>query len=70
MRRPVHTIKPDINIAKIMENMRQLGVRCFPVIDSKNNVQGIVTVFDIFKALNTNTDVSTMGKTLQVPLLI
>lgn len=70
MRRPVHTIKPDINITKIMENMRLLGVRCFPVIDSKNNVQGIVTVFDIFKALNTNTDISTMGKTLQVPLLI
>ncbi len=70
MSRPVHTIKPDINITKIMENMRQLSVRCFPVIDSKNNVQGIVTVFDIFKALNTNTDISTMGKTLQVPLLI
>ena len=70
MSRPVHTIKSDTNIIKIMENMRQYGVRCFPVIDSDNKVQGIVTVFDIFKEFNQNSDVSTMGKIIQVPLLL
>lgn len=70
MTRPVHTIKFDISINKIMENMKQYGVRCFPVINLEGKVQGIVTVFDIFKALDTNSDISSMGKTMQVPLLI
>ena len=70
MNRPVYTIKTDTNITKVMENMMQHGVRCFPVIDSNSKIQGIVTVFDIFKALNTNSDVTTFGKTNQVPLLI
>ncbi len=70
MSRPVHTIKTDTNITKIMENMMHFGIRCFPVIDTENKIRGIVTVFDIFKALNTNTDISTTGKTIQVPLLI
>jgi CBS domain-containing protein len=34
-----------------MENMCQFGVRCLPVVDHQNKVQGLVTVFDIFKAL-------------------
>ncbi|MBN1972266.1 MAG: CBS domain-containing protein [Sedimentisphaerales bacterium] len=70
MSRPVHTIKPETTITRIMENMCQHGVRCLPVINQKGNVEGMVTVFDIFRALNANADISTMGKTIQVPLLL
>ena len=70
MIRPVRTIKPDTSFAKIIENMCQFGMRCLPVVDSQGKVVGSVTVFDIFKALlNTDSDTSTTGKTLQAPPL-
>ena len=68
MTRPVYTIKPDTSLAAIMENMRQSGIRCLPVVDRQDKVAGLVTVFDIFKALlNTDSDISTTGKTPQAP---
>jgi len=71
MTRPVRTIKPDTSLIVIMENICQSGLRCFPVVDQQGNVSGLVTVFDILKAmLNTNSDVSTAGKTLQTPSLV
>ncbi len=70
MSRPVHTVKTETPVIKIMENMSRLGVRCLPVMNQKGKIEGIITVFDIFKALNTNMDITTEGKTLQVPLLI
>ena len=71
MTRPVYTIKPDTTLAAIMENMRQSGMRCLPVVDPKGKVAGLVTVFDIFKALlNTDSDTSTTGKTPQAPSLV
>ncbi len=71
MTRPVYTIKPDTSLAAIMENMRQSGTRCLPVVDPQGKVAGMVTVFDIFKAiLNTDSDTSTTGKTPQAPSLV
>jgi len=71
MTRPVYTIKPDTSLAAIMENMRQTGVRCLPVVEPQGKVAGLVTVFDIFKALlNTDSDTSTTGKTPQAPSLL
>jgi CBS domain containing-hemolysin-like protein len=53
-----------------MENMRQSGLRCLPVVDQQGDVAGLVTVFDIFEALlNTGSGVSTAGKTPQAPQL-
>jgi len=70
MTRPVHTIKPDTSLAAIIENMSRFGGKCMPVIDQQNKVAGLVTVFDIFKALLTsNQNVSLIGKSLQVPSL-
>ncbi|MHC4746856.1 MAG: CBS domain-containing protein, partial [Planctomycetota bacterium] len=70
MTRPVRTIKPDTSVAAIMENMRQSGLRCLPVVDQQGDVAGLVTVFDIFEALlNTGSGVSTAGKTPQAPQL-
>ena len=51
MSRPVRTIKPDTSLAAIMEYMSQFRGRCLPVTDEAGNVQGLVTAFDIFKAL-------------------
>jgi len=47
----VHTIAPETSLATIIENMCRLGVRCLPVVEPKGKVQGLVTVFDIFRAL-------------------
>jgi len=57
MSRPVRTIKPETPLATIMEDMSQFRGRCMPVMDEKGKVQGLVTAFDIFRALlksNTN----------------
>jgi CBS domain-containing protein len=37
-----------------MENMRRFGIRGLPVVDHEGIVQGLVTVFDVFKALLTS----------------
>ncbi len=69
MTRHVQTIKPDTSLTAIMENMRQSGLRCLPVVDQQGKVPGLVTVFDIFKAmLNTDADISIAGKTPEAPL--
>ncbi len=66
MTRPVRTAKSDTSLAVIMENMCQHGLRCLPIIDAKGGVQGVVTAFDIFKAmLNTNSDIATVGQAPQ-----
>jgi CBS domain-containing protein len=51
MTRPVHTIKLDTPLTAIMESMCQYGLRCLPVIEKNGKVAGLITVFDIFKAL-------------------
>ena len=51
MSKTVHTIAPETSLAAIIENMRRLGVRCLPVVDPQGKTLGLVTVFDIFKAL-------------------
>ncbi len=47
MSRPVRTIKPDVTLAAVIENMRRYGGRCLPVMDKNGKIQGIITVFDI-----------------------
>jgi CBS domain-containing protein len=54
MSRPVRTIKPETSLAAIMEHMSQFRGRCLPVTDEQGNVQGLVTAFDIFRALLKN----------------
>jgi len=51
MSKPVRTIKPQTPLVEIMENMSWFGEGCLPVMDQQGKIQGIVTVFDIFKAL-------------------
>jgi acetoin utilization protein AcuB len=71
MSRAVRAIKPETPLMAIIENMSQFGGRCLPVVDRGGKVQGLVTVFDIFKVLlNTDPNISTVGKTLQAPPLV
>jgi CBS domain-containing protein len=66
MTRSVHTVKPDASIAAVMEIMCQTGLRCLPVAGAGGKVEGLITAFDIFKALlKTDTNVSSAGKPLQ-----
>jgi CBS domain-containing protein len=66
MSRPVRTIKPETSLAAIMENMRQSGGRCLPVVGQQGKVQGLVTIFDIFKVLlSSKPKFSSVDKTPQ-----
>jgi len=68
MSRPVRTIKPETSLATIMENMRQLGVLCLPVVDQQSKVQGLVAEVNIFKALlklKSSPNISTSGEVRQ-----
>ena len=71
MSRPVRTVKPETSLASIMENMRQAGLRGLPVMDQQGKIQGLVTVFDIFKVLlGEVSEVASVGKTPQAPPLV
>jgi len=61
MSSPVCTIKPQESLAAVMEKMHKFGGKCLPVVDQQGKVQGLVTVFDIFKVLITPT-ISSEGK--------
>ena len=66
MSRPVRTIKPETSLAAIMEYMSQFRGRCLPVTDEAGNVQGLVTAFDIFKALlKSGSNTPAEGQTAQ-----
>ncbi|MHC4545973.1 MAG: CBS domain-containing protein [Planctomycetota bacterium] len=51
MSKPACTISPETSLEATMENMCQADKKCLPVVDSQGKVQGLVTVFDIFKVL-------------------
>jgi CBS-domain-containing membrane protein len=51
MSKPTCTINLETSLAKIMENMYQTDKKCLPVVDDQGKVRGVVTVFDIFRAL-------------------
>ena len=71
MSKPVRTVGPQRTIAAMIEDMRQFGGRCLPVVDGQGSVQGLVTVLDIFKALlGSNTNISTVGRSPQAPPLL
>ena len=70
MSRPVRTIRPETPLTVIIENIRRFGGRCLPVVNKESDVEGLVTVFDILKVLNNTMNISSAGKTLEVPMLV
>jgi CBS domain-containing protein len=67
MSRPVQTLSVQATLGQAIERMQQFGGRCLPVVDESGKVIGMVTVFDVFKALTPNKP---MGKTPQAPCLM
>jgi CBS domain-containing protein len=67
MSRPVQTLSVQATLGQAIERMQQFGGRCLPVVDEAGKVMGMVSVFDIFKALTPN---KAMGKTPQAPCLM
>jgi CBS domain-containing protein len=51
MSRPVHIVRPDKPLAIVMETMCRHNIRALPVVDPHGKVEGLITVFDIFKTL-------------------
>jgi CBS domain-containing protein len=51
MSRPSRVVDLQTSVAAIMENMRISGERCLPVTDTKGQVCGLVTTFEILQAL-------------------
>ncbi|MHC4158179.1 MAG: CBS domain-containing protein [Planctomycetota bacterium] len=51
MSKPVHTTKLETSLIAVIEDMYRIGWRALPVADQQEKVQGLITVFDIFKAL-------------------
>jgi len=55
----------------MIEDMRQFGGRCLPVVDHQGKVRGLVTALDIFKVLlGNNPNSLTAGRSPQAPPLI
>jgi CBS domain-containing protein len=64
MSKSVHIVRPEKPLAIVMENMCRFGVRALPVVDQQGKVEGLITVFDIFKSLlQKNDDVLITTKT-------
>lgn len=51
MSKPVHTTTPETSLIAVIEDMYRIGWRALPVANRQGKIQGIITVFDIFKAL-------------------
>ncbi len=51
MSSPVNTINLETLLPEIMEIMCQYSQRAMPVVDQQGKVQGLVTVFEIFKGI-------------------
>ncbi|MHC5082465.1 MAG: CBS domain-containing protein [Planctomycetota bacterium] len=68
MTRPVQTISPDASLEVVIHTLSKHGIRALPVVDANGLVMGLITVFDIFKAL-TGKD-TTQGQTQQTPPLV
>lgn len=51
MNDPVHTIKPESSLTDAMSLMRELRIRCLPVVGDDEQILGMVTESDIFQRL-------------------
>lgn len=66
MSKPVHTVGCETELMTILNEIRQLDVLCFPVIDEKHQVVGILTKAEILDALVTfNAEKSNQQPSLQ-----
>jgi len=65
MTRAIHTIKPETPLTEILIQMCNHNIRSLPVINNDNQVEGLITVFDIFKAMIKSSNLELAGKAVQ-----
>jgi CBS domain-containing protein len=66
MTKPVKTVKGDTSVAAVMDVMCQTGLRCMPVVSASGKVEGLITVYDILRALLQNDiSISSSSNSLQ-----
>lgn len=71
MSAPVHAVPGEATLYSVMNTMCNFGGRCLPVLGADGKVVGIITVFDIFKALmNNDSEEIMIGATNQSSPLI
>jgi len=71
MSTPVHVVKADITLYSVLNTMNTFAGRCLPVVGADGKVIGIITVFDIFKAMISNDSEEVLiGTTKQSPPLV
>jgi CBS domain-containing protein len=51
MTKAVCTVTPETSLGAVMDKECLSEIRCLPVVDQQGRVQGLITVFDVFKAL-------------------
>ncbi len=70
MSRPVRTVTPEAGLNSVIRAMTEHGGRCMPVVDKEGKVLGQVTVFEVFKALQSApAQVASTGQPAQSPPL-
>ncbi len=67
MARPVQTIRAGSTLGQAIERMQQFGGRCLPVTAADGKVVGVLTVFDVLRAMSPHTPA---GRTPQAPCLM
>ncbi len=71
MSTPVHTVSLSASLDAVVSKMCSFGGRCLPVVNADGKVVGIITVFDVFKALmNNNKNTPIIGEPIQSPPLV
>jgi len=65
--RPVRAIRPETPLWAAIDTLCKYAIRCLVILDSQQQVTGLITVFDIFKKI-LSTDGSTLaGQICQLP---
>ncbi len=71
MSTPVHVVPVNAALYAVLNKMSKFAGRCLPVAGTDNKIVGIITVFDIFKAmLNNGSEGPVLGATIQSPPLV
>jgi CBS domain-containing protein len=51
MSKPVRIVGTETSLATVIDNICKFGVRALPVVDEQDQVQGLITAFDILRIL-------------------
>ncbi len=70
MTRPVKIIPVQTPVPVVVQKMLTNSCKCFPVADEKGKIVGIVTAFDIFKAITASENEEIAGQPNQSQMMV